>query len=377
MRKILLSCIMMLAVAGCSSSQPTITDTAISDEGPVTSQRILVQVYGLTDNYPISYSWSASGGDLEEWDETQYFAYWITPAEAGSYTVTCTIRDDDDNEDTVTFTVPVSERELVDDLLEPDAEVITLTKQKDSRIGGIWASIRGSNVRFLSSQVNEDTSWTYDLYVMLESFDDIFLDYALYGVESQGKEIIVQTSDAERRLTCVSCFSFDTISSLAIDVIDSSILWVGSDSGLHYYADSTETWEKYKILNVHDLFEGPQYTYAATDRGIYALGAPAELLYTGDTCTVYVQEEGESITVYSVNGDSVLIDGSVLETQPEEVVCSLDMDLKGNLWCGKYFWDGSIWQSPPGLEGIPIVKSVVSNEGLVYLLSESGSLFLW
>ncbi|HDP24547.1 MAG TPA: hypothetical protein ENN34_03795 [Deltaproteobacteria bacterium] len=376
-RKLLCSCIMMLTLLGCSSSGPHINEAVISDENPLTTQRVLFQVYGLSDNYPFLYSWSASGGELEAWNETQHFVYWITPDAAGTYTVTCTVRDAEDNESIATFTIPVSGRTIVDDLLEPDTEAIRLIKQKDSRIGGIWASVRGNAIRFLSSRVNEDTSWSGDFFVMMEAFDNIYYDYSLYGVESQGKEIIVQRTGEQGTLTCKSCFHYDTISALAIDVIDPALLWVGSDSGLHYYASRTDTWARYKFLEVNDLFEGPDYVYAATDKGIYRLGAPQELIYPEDTCTVYARQDGDSVTVYSVSASVVLKNGEALPVQPDEVVCSLDMDLAGNLWCGKYFWNGSTWQVPEGLDGIRITQSVVSNEGLVYLLSENGSLFLW
>jgi len=70
-------------------------------------------------------------------------------------------------------------------------------------------------------------------------------------------------------------------------------------------------------------------------------------------------------------------DGVPLAAQPDDVACSIDVDPSGNIWCGKYWYDGSAWHLVPGLDEVNIVRSIASNEGLIYLLSDSGVLYRW
>lgn len=165
---------------------------------------------------------------------------------------------------------------------------------------------------------------------------------------------------------------------MAIDVNDLTTLWVGTDSGLNYYSPETETWNNYLYAAVNDLSEGPDYVYAATSSGVYKLDyGVREPIYGGDTCAVLAVSNGAATEVWSVVQGTIQIDGKQLSSQPPVVVCSLDQDVTGNIWCGKYWWDGSLWHEVPGLESVTIVKSLASMEGLTYLLSDSGVLYRW
>jgi hypothetical protein len=170
----------------------------------------------------------------------------------------------------------------------------------------------------------------------------------------------------------------DTIKALAIDVNDLTTLWVGSDSTLNYYNPTSVTWNNYLYATVNDLSEGPDYVYAATSSGVYKLDyGKREPIYSGDTCAVLAASNGTATEVWSVVQGAIQKDGKQLSAQPPVVVCSIDKDILGNIWCGKYWWDGSLWHEVPGLESVTIVKSVASMEGLIYLLSDSGVLYRW
>jgi hypothetical protein len=106
----ILICLVGLITIGCSTSGPEITNTAISNDNPVTGQKILLQVYSLADKIPLTYSWICSGGEFDENEDedTQYYRYWVAPDESGEQTITCTVIDGNDDEETVTFSIQVN-----------------------------------------------------------------------------------------------------------------------------------------------------------------------------------------------------------------------------------------------------------------------------
>lgn len=377
MKNILKSCLALLFILGCSSSDPTLTDMSITDDTVVTGQRVLAYVYSITDSPPLSYEWSATGGTIEEVEDVSYTAYWTAPEVPGTYAITCTVSDDEKNRSSHTFTVEVNARELERDLVGEGSEVITLTKQSDSEIGGIWASVRDDYLRFISSQSNEESVWSENFYFMLARTDSYTGLYTIWGVVSEGRDLIQLTSSAEATLTCESCLGTDTIHTLAKDVLDDTILWVGADSNLCYYDQTNDFWDNYLFTKTYDLSEGPDYVYAATNYGIYKLDGTLEPIYSGDTRAVLAVENGSATDVWSVTEGKIGKNGQHFALQPPTVAVSLDQDIAGNIWCGKYWWDGSQWNLVPGLESVTIVTSVASTEGLIYLLSDSGVLYRW
>jgi hypothetical protein len=384
LKKTILTFILGLLLCGCSTSGPDITDTAISDENPVFGQRILLQVYSLTDNFPMTYTWQATGGEFDQWDENYYLVYWTAPEIEGEQTITCVVRDDDDEEDVHTFTVNVSPREIDDTLVSEN--VLSLEKQTFSYIGGVWVSTQSGDVRFISSSINESTSWDGAFSTMHVALDSTFLAYTLWGAQSQGIDITILSEGYDPTiLNCETCDESDVIHDLTIDVIDGSLLWVGTDSGMHWYDSSAEEgedeWGTYKSEKTNAFYQGTDFVYAATSTGIYELDPFAQStdpIYTGDTCAVLeVENDDDTVTLWHITDAQVYEDGQLLADQPDNVVCSLDVDLNNNIWCGKYWWNGVSWQSPSGLEDIEIAESVVSYEGLVYLVSTSGTLLRW
>jgi len=381
LKNILCVCITALFLIGCSASHPTVEDENISSENTVTGQRILAQINALTDNPPMTYQWSATGGSFELGDISTFAALWVAPEQPGTYTITCLITDKEDKQASQIFTVHVVERHPERLIVDPNKVVLTLAKQVDNRIGGIWASIKDNNIRYLSSRSNQETIWKKNFITMIVRTDSSTFENTIWGVESRGKNIVVLSGSAESVLECKTCFNSDLIGTMAKDVLDDTILWVGTDSGLLYYRPSSDTsvepWGRYLHGRFNDLFEGPDFVYAASDTGIYKLNGKKEPIYGGDSCAVCATQSGASITVWAVVEGEVQKNGKPLAIQPPESVCSLDADISGNIWCGKYWWDGTKWQTVPVPEDVSIVKSIASNEGLIYLLSDSGALFRW
>jgi hypothetical protein len=401
LKKLIYACLACFLFLGCTATDPELSDTYITDDTVVAGQRVLAHVYSVTDNPPMTYTWTATGGTLEENEQAPYSVYWTAPDTAGSYAVTCTVEDSDDNRSSHTFTVEVSPRVLEQDLAGADNSVITLTKQSDSNLGGVWVSVRDGMLRFISTQANEESVWGKNFFTMLGRIDSATGLYTLWGVDAPGSGITVLTGSTENTLTCETCFNNAFINALALDVVyDDTILWVGTSNGLSTYDATSDTWTNYMPIQVNALAEGPDYVYAASESGLYRLTGYAKTpLFEGNTTAVLALDRGESITgiwsvVQGTSGRQVCY-GSVemllsntfgnvvhepsipLAAQPQTVADSLDVDRAGNIWCGKYWWDGSAWHVVPGLETVTITRSVVSTEGLVYLLSDSGVLYRW
>ncbi|HNQ84495.1 MAG TPA: hypothetical protein PLP82_08495 [Deltaproteobacteria bacterium] len=377
MKRLLCACVAMLLILGCSTTDPELTDASITDDNPVVGQRVYAQVYAITDDPPMTYEWSASGGTLDVDGDFPYTTYWTAPMTSGPYTITCRILDNDGNQALYTYRIEVRERSLQGDVIGGGRKAITMTKQSDSSIGGIWVSVRDDALRFVSSRSNEGSVWSKNFFTMLARTDSYTGYYTIWGAAAQGRDISVLTSDVDATLACGTCLATDTIQALAKDVLDDTILWVGTDSSLSYYDQVNDFWGTFLFVNVHDLSEGPDYVYAATGSGIYRLDGRLEPVYSGDSRAVLAVGNDGVTDVWSVTQGKIRKNGQNLASQPSSVVSSLDLDISGNVWCGKYRWDGSRWHQVPGLERVTVVKSVASTEGLIYFLSDSGILYRW
>jgi hypothetical protein len=380
LKKILFACIVLVMILGlgCTASDPELSEVSISSDNVVPGQRIFALVNSLSDNPPMTYQWTTTGGVLDVPEFTPYSTFWIAPETPGSYAITCVVTDKEKNHLTHTFNVQVRARTLESNLVGAGLEVITLTKETEYQTGGIWASVRDNKIRFIASKSNTESVWGYNFFTMLNRTDLTTQAFTLWGVATWGQEIIVLTASSASTLVCSTCLNIDTIEALAIDVNDLTTLWVGTDSNLNYYNPASGTWNNYLYARVSDLSEGPDYVYAATSTGVYKLNYGEKApIYGGDTCAVLAVSNGGATEVWSVVQGAIQRDGKQLSTQPPVVICSLDKDIIGNIWCGKYWWDGSGWHEVPGLESVTIVKSVASLEGLIYLLSNSGVLYRW
>ena len=256
MKKLLLICIVSLCLIGCSSSGPEITSVSSSDETPFAGQTLLLSVYSLTDNPPMTYTWECSAGTFDEWEDSDYLVFWTAPEEPGDQSVTCTVKDEADDREIFNFTFDVQQRSIDDTLV--DEPVLSILRQKTSRIGGVWVSTEGGDIRYITSGTNELTTWEGAFATMHVGLNSDGSSYTLWGAYPTGTDITMQTQSSEETLSCETCGVSDTINDLTIDVLDSDLFWVGSDSGIHYYTLSSEEWgdEAYQSGKTYDFFQG-------------------------------------------------------------------------------------------------------------------------
>ncbi|MEA3222962.1 MAG: hypothetical protein U9P49_07340 [Thermodesulfobacteriota bacterium] len=381
MRQVLYFCIIVIVAAliyGCSSSGPEITYVNTSDAAPVTGQRILLQANSIVDRYPIRYIWAATGGVLEDEDANRYWTYWIAPKDPGEYTVSCTVIDDGDDQETAFFDIDVKQREKKT-LLEQGA--LCMAKDRSAKTGGIWASTN-DDIWYFSSSGESNIGWgdKFTAIAIQKYSSYYYYTYHIIWGAVENKIHYYRSSDDTGTMTCEGCGAINAME------VDGSILWVGADNGLYKCSTATYTCEDTTITDtkVCDIYVGEDLTLAATTTGIYTLDADGntwEVKYSGDTCAVTVDGDGD---IWSITDDEVMKENedksglNKLDPQPDYVAASLDIDLLDRIWCGKYYWDGDIstWQDPTGIEE-SVEESIVSPEGLVYLRSTSGALFCW
>jgi hypothetical protein len=399
LKRLVLWCMLAFTVMmGCSPGNPTLSETDISsrEASVFAGQRILMQVNAITDNPPFTYQWNTTGGTLALDGGLLYANLWTAPETAGTYTITCKVTDNEDKHVTKTWTVHVIGREL---RVAIPSGVLSITKQIDSTIGGVWASVQDSYIRFLSSQTDlssstdGNTTWKRDLTTMIARTDPETYDYRAIGANPgiSANTIYELEGTVEGTLVCPDCTG---INSLAQDSTDTTILWVADNSGLYDYFSTDNTWYTHSSAAIfYDLYEGTNYVYAAASTGIYEVPSNTKL-YDNDTRAVTVENNIDSsgnvtsYTVWAVSNGTVIrinldVNGLnpvvVAVPQPPVVIDSIDVDARGWVWCGRYWWDGTNWNVIPDatLDGVTLVKSVASGEGLIYLLTDLGVLYRW
>jgi hypothetical protein len=380
LKKIILACLALWLLCACSSSDPAILDATASDNNPTVGQKILFQVRSVADHFPMTYSWSADGGTFDPGTSTDNFAYWTAPDEPGTYRVRCTVTDDDGNTDTHTFVLPVSARTV--EVLYPASSTLTMEKQDDSIIGGIWVSLQNGQIRYITSTSDADTGWVGAFGTIHVAYSPLAFAHALWGALPTGKTISQQSGSGTSSIAYTTGPEDDVINAMIVSLAESEVyyLLVGSDSGLHFYnaTGETGTWtdddEDFEKVYAFAESSDGQTIHAATDQGIYSLPyphySPTKIL-DGDSCALAL-DAGDA--VWHVTGGQVCKDGVALGSQPAVASCTLDIDPKGNVWCGKYFWNGTAWSTPDALAGYTVEKVVASTEGLVYFITDSGAL---
>lgn len=399
MKRFIYWSILVLAfIMGCSPGSPTLHEASISSEDSTVfaGQRVLVQVDAITDNPPFTYEWTVTGGTLADDDGELYANLWTAPETPGSYTITCKVTDKEKKHVTKTWTVQVVTRSLK---VAESSGVLTIARQIDSNIGGIWASIQSSYIRFFSSKTDltsttdGNTTWLKNLTTMIVRTDTETYDYRAIGVDASisANTIYELEGSSEGSLPCPNCTG---INALAQDVTDTTVLWVADNSGLYDYYAADNAWYTQSTSGIfYDLYEGSNLVYAASSTGIYELPYNTKI-YDNDTralCVVTNSDASGSVTSYTVwavsNSTVVRIDLDatglnpvvVPVAQPPVVIDSIDVDARGYIWCGRYWWDGTSWNVIPDstLDGVTIRKSIASGEGLIYLLTNSGILYRW
>jgi hypothetical protein len=388
-------------LCACSPSSPSFKDTISSDSHPVTGQKVLFQVRTVSDRYPMTYLWQADGGVLTPGEDTDNFAYWTAPETPGQCHVTCRVTDSDNNENVYTFKVQVSARTL-QVLYSPETNGISaLSMQKEtiSNLGGLWVSLDNGQVRYLSSNSNTNTSWEGAFRAITVEYNNSMGSHAFWGAYDNGTQgnIISEQASITAELTCPYLDPDGFINAMAVSYEDPGFyLLVGAETGLFWYHTdgSTELWHDYGAENgigrTSDFALDPagDIGYAATDVGIYPYSTAfftiaTDPLYHDDdpalavrpACALAVDEDG---SVWHVTKDALdqeqVYKGMTLITRPDDVACTLAIDISGNVWCGKYYWDGSAWHVPDGLDGYTITKVATTGEGFMFFITSSGAL---
>jgi hypothetical protein len=382
LKKLILICIAAWFLCACSSSDPSIMNFSASDSNPVTGQKVLLQLRGLTDHYPMTYSWQADSGTLDAWTSEDNFVYWTAPDTPGNSRITCTVIDKDDNTTVQTFDLNVSARAV--EVLYPTGsgdKALYMKKEVNSIIGGVWLSLNNSEIRYIDSTSDTASTWTGAYGAMYVAFSSLSLSHALWGAPSPGNVIYEQSSSGTSSVTCPTCPTDDVIHALEVSLADPGFfLMIGSNTGLHWYYTTTEgleTWHDFSIGVTNGFFTSSDGTiiYAASEQGIFELPypnfiPPSTPLYAGDSCAV--MQDG-ALALWHVTGGQVCKDGVVLGSQPPRVACSLDIDRNGSIWCGKYYWDGSSWQSPQALDLFAVDAVAATSEGIMYFITDSGA----
>lgn len=412
MKKIIPLCITALFLWGCSASSPSVTTAEVSDGTPVAGQKILLHVVSVSDNPPMTYAWDCGGiGNLEpaldvDGNPIGYYEYWTAPDDySGPVTVTCTVTDDRDETETHVFNIEVKARELASIKNENGEEypVSSIEKQRDTDIGGVWFSTNKGEIRYITSAADQlSTTWTGTFGTMQMGYDANNY-YTLWGVPpAEGNVIFAETTEGTTTLTSPVFGAGNKINDMTVcpDVSGTAALLFGvegPDQGIYFYGYYSGTWDRLPSYSdkTYAFFTGTYYTYAATSAGVYKLLSSDPPICTSDSCAVLEVDADDPSTTDVIETDiwhvtkdgegnwKVWKNGAEFASQPPapEVAGTLDVDLKGNIWCGKYSWNGSSWQTPPDpngeLVGESIKTVVASTEGRIYFLTESGALFRW
>jgi hypothetical protein len=343
----------------------------------------------------LSYNWhlenDETDGVLETGESTDHYAYWTTPDVAGTYRVSCTVTDDEDKNQTHVFEVVVRARSVEtlygpgsDDPVHAGQTVLSMEKQSQTLIGGVWISTDAGEIRYINSSSDQTTLWEGAFDTIYIGYND--LTYTLWGGTSANTNISIQSSGNAGTLSCQNCVSINDI------LYDAEALYVGADSGMHRYLPSTLEWAIIKPEQTNAIVRGKVHIYFATSQGIYRFDPMNSIVPTmtpdptGETWAI-LEVDGDDkttqdvvenvVTLWHVTEDKVCRNGVELVSQPSEVAHTLDVDINGYIWCGKYRWDGSSWWSPPNLEIQEIINVVSSAEGRVYFLTSSGALLRW
>jgi len=397
--------LLIIGISGCSASGPEITRVSISDQKPVTGQRVLIQVLAVTDNPPFKYIWNCSDGRLEGSSgiiedgamTDQYYVYWTAPDIQGTYTVTCKVVDDDDQEETIAYAINVGPRQIIYLL---NSGVVCMAKDSKVKSGGIWVAVSNDNIQYYSSTTNTDIGWGKDFFRWASGETITALQPSTYSsyyyvwniiwtarnnIDSGIWEVVSHGSGGDTTYTCDTCTSINS------QKLDGNTLWVGSDNGLFRFNTSSTTWGNKATgipeTKVKDLYVGEDLTCVATTSGIYySENAGTDwtpVPSTGDTTAVTTyQDTSGNLTILGVTAGKIMQynkDGSNpfdITYDIPEVVNSLDKDPLGNIWCGKYSWNGTTWSDKTGIDD-PIESSIVSPEGLLYLRTTQEKLIVW
>ncbi len=446
--KRLLLILTLICLSGCGASNPEFTAFGSYDDNPVTGQRILISVSGITDNpngiFPIWYAWNSTGGTFEDANIAQSWVYWTAPDTAGRYTVTCMMRDKNGDSDPLTFTFDVQERKLIQ-LYEASSTqtpvidnkytktsnfINSIASQPNTKSGGIFAgrttlienkevtpdpgdddtvldSSDTSNTQYHQSTFWANVGFGRNYLALTGSIQTTYFTplYSIFGafLDSGKLKISSYVNKAETVTECEA--SVAGINEIAKD---GGALWVAADSGVHYlsgtaWSSAPRTGDNsligntksYDIINIDGLINiantgtiTKNLTYIANTAGLYSYNKKNgwfEHQFAGDiTALAVTVDRNYTHTVYSVSATSGSVQINGLDKgAPAPLTNDIAIDLQNRIWNGSFYSenDGADWSAVPDPEnllgGKTIDKTVVSPEGLVYMKTTDGDLFVW
>ena len=421
-------------LSACSDSGPQVTNASSTDMAPVAGQRVKLDLYAVTDDfrgtYPMLYDWSCNGGLLEYVENTSPIAYWTAPDSAGSYSVTCNIKDNS-NSNKFTWNLAVTPRTLAEITISGTAFSGLLAKDANTAIGGIYAATNTNKVWYYSANSAYQTSlslaadqtlvamtawkmsaygYSYDtIYAASKSTTATPTTYsitALYG----GKNYAITPPNTAYEIN-------------AVEVSGDYLLIGTAGHGLAamYLSGGAATDESSSFsgipsgATINSFAIKDNYLYAATEDGIYMMDCKASLhaftlvkdnaggaVTTDDVkaksialrkktdtqyelWTVTSNTTPNRVWRYTVNLTSSRAISNVTATDVADATgTSLAVDLKNQVWNGRRYFsdtDSSFHDIADGSSAdfsaiASSSSSIVSPEGLLYLI-DSGRLWVW
>jgi hypothetical protein len=425
----LFAALLILLSAACSADGPDIISASQSDFYPVTEQKIVLGVACLTNNPPMTYTWNYNssistimdnyGNVILPGTATNYYGvYWVTPQDPGTYTVTCTVGDDLDKTETVYFVINVSGRGITQLMNASPATAESISYDANTSSGGIFAVVTGdknsdgtasNNVKMFSSQLFKvDMSWggAYPLKAIYPIYYSALYTayYTIWGSYMNGANLTLvdHSSTADDLIYTKTTSSNDSVNSVTL--INGNI-WVSADSGLWKFDTIVTNFTNSLPVESYNADNSGSLSAVATSMGVYYCTTSAmnweHLPSDPGSKALSVAALSSSQNIFALHDDGTLMQyfknsGSTWTssgiTPPDDIdissVTRISKDPKGRIWAGKYRYDPALaaigdypWFNPDtqGIfpVGLEFDYTIVSAEGLVYLRTTDGQLWVW
>ena len=425
MRKLffLFTALFILLSAACSEGGPNVISASQSTYNPVTEQKVTLQVSSLSDNPPMTFTWNDDNPDSTFQDSygnvitkgvatNMYGAYWTAPQTPGTYTVSCTIGDKLSKTDMAYFLIYVSARRITQLMDANPAKADVISSDLVSYYGGIFAvvsddkdinNIPNDNVKMFTSNIFKyDTGWggNYSLAALYPIYySSLYQSYYNYwgGYLSDNTITLIRhSSSVDDAIFSQQTSANDSVNN--ITVINSNI-WVSANSGLWKLDPLTAGFSNPLTIQSYNADASIGLSAVATSLGVYycttsdmnwqplpggqgkaisvvTMANPLNifaLLYDGTTKKLmqYFKDNNGIWTNKEIQSDDGATFGSITR---------ISKDLKGRIWCGNKRWDGISWFYPDGIKETiknPIDYTIASSEGMAYLRTSSGELWVW
>jgi hypothetical protein len=418
----LFTALLILLFTACSDGGPYITSASQSNYSLVTEQKVLLMVTSLTDNPPMTFTWDDDSTDgtfqdsygnvIAKGTVTNMFgAYWVTPQTPGPYTVTCTVGDKLNKTDTAYFAINVSARGITQLMDANPAKAVAISSDLNSIYGGIFAVV-SEDKDINNNPTNNIKMFTTTLFKLDMAWGGIYSLAALYPIYSSSLyqsyytywggylsdntiNLIKHSSSADDSIYSQQTTANDSMNNITL--INSNI-WVSANSGLWKFDTTTASFSHSLNIESYNADASSGLSAVATSLGVY-------YCTTSDmNWQPLPSDQGKAISVVTLanplNIFALLYDGTTKkfmqyfkdnngnwtnkEIQPDDgatlgSITRISKDSKGRIWCGNKRWDGTSWFYPDTQNTITnaIDYTIVSGEGMAYLRTTSGQLWVW